>query len=115
MRLARVDGRSDDILVLPARGGGEVRVHPFRLRAPFVRLLDVLQYQVVQHDEGLLVRVVVSEAAARDVADRVRLAVQEALDDAGAVLPVVVEVVPAIERQAGHAGKLKLVVSGKPS
>jgi phenylacetate-coenzyme A ligase PaaK-like adenylate-forming protein len=111
MRLARVDGRSDDILVLPARGGGEVHVHPFRIRAPFVRLLDVLQYQVVQRADGLLVRVVVGESAARDLPDRVRLAVQDALDDAGAALPVLVEVVPEIERQAGHAGKLKLVVS----
>ena len=32
-RIARVDGRSDDILTLPAREGGEVRVHPYRLRA----------------------------------------------------------------------------------
>jgi ATP sulfurylase len=71
----------------------------------------VLQYQVVQRADGLLVRVVVGESAARDLPDRVRRAVQEALDDAGAALPVLVEVVPEIERQAGHAGKLKLVVS----
>src|SRR4030095_11175223 len=37
-------GRSDDILRLPRLDGGEVRVHPFRLRRPFVRLVDVLQY-----------------------------------------------------------------------
>jgi phenylacetate-coenzyme A ligase PaaK-like adenylate-forming protein len=32
-RLAGVDGRSDDAVRLPAAGGGEVAVHPFRLRA----------------------------------------------------------------------------------
>ena len=111
LRLARVDGRSDDILVLPARGGGEVRVHPFRLRAPFVRLLDVVQYQVVHRGEEVLVRIVVGEAAPRDVPARVHAAVQGALDEAGAEVDVAVEVVHAIEREPGHAGKLKLVVS----
>ena len=46
-RIARIDGRSDDVLQLPGRWGTVVTVHPYRLRAPFVRLLDVLQYQVV--------------------------------------------------------------------
>jgi phenylacetate-coenzyme A ligase PaaK-like adenylate-forming protein len=41
LRIARVDGRSDDILSVPARGGGEVRVHPFRLRSPFARMTQV--------------------------------------------------------------------------
>jgi phenylacetate-CoA ligase len=40
-RIARVDGRSDDVLTFPGREGGDVRVHPFGLRAPFAALLDV--------------------------------------------------------------------------
>jgi hypothetical protein len=40
-RIAAVDGRSDDIIALPAAGGGRVVVHPFRLRAPFAALPDV--------------------------------------------------------------------------
>ena len=31
-RIARVDGRSDDVLRFPALAGGEVAVHPYRLR-----------------------------------------------------------------------------------
>ena len=110
-RIARIDGRSDDVLHLPSADGRAVRVHPYRLRAPFVRLLDVLQYQVVHRADGLLVRVVVRGSAPRDMPERVRAAVDAALADAGAAVPVSVEVVQEIEREPGHAAKVKLVRS----
>jgi phenylacetate-CoA ligase len=113
-RIARADGRSDDILRLPRVAGGEVAVHPFRLRAPFVRLPDVRGYQIVRRPDRLLVRVVVRDRAPSDVAERVRTAVSTALADAGAVFPVDAQVVDAIERERDHAGKLKLVVSEVP-
>ncbi len=113
-RIARVDGRSDDVLRLPAAvGGGDVAVHPYRLRAPFVKLLDVVQYQVVHRAGGLLVRIVARETAP-DLPDRVRGAVEDALAKAGARCAVEVEVVPAIARERGHAAKVKLVVSEAP-
>ena len=111
LRIERADGRSDDVLRLPAPEGGEVRVHPFRLRAPFVRLTDVRQYQVVHRDDGLLVRVVGRPTAGRDLPERVRGSVEEALREAGAEPAVRVELVREIERERGHAAKLKLVVS----
>jgi phenylacetate-CoA ligase len=40
-RIARVDGRSDDILTFAGRDGHPVRVDPFRLRSPFSTLLEV--------------------------------------------------------------------------
>jgi phenylacetate-coenzyme A ligase PaaK-like adenylate-forming protein len=110
-RIARIDGRSDDVLKLPSVGGQLVAVHPYRLRAPFVRLLDVLQYQVVHRADGLLVRVVVGERASRDLPERVRTAVEAALASADAFVPVRVELVDAVEREPGHAAKVKLVVS----
>ena len=113
-RIARIDGRSDDVLRLPAAGGGEVTVHPYRLRAPFVRLLDVLQYQVVHRTDGLLVRIVVRDPAPRGLAAHVRSVIQDALAGVGASFPVEVEVVDAIEREPGHAAKVKLVVSEVP-
>lgn len=110
--LARVDGRSDDIVTLPARGGGEVRVHPHWLRAPFTRLPDVRQYQIVQDHGGLQVRIVPRASASRELAERVRDALAGQLASAGAVAPPIrVEPVSAIEREPGHAGKLKLVTS----
>ena len=111
-RIARIDGRSDEVLHLPgADGRRAVAVHPYRLRAPFVRLLDVLQYQVVHRANGLLVRIVVRDSAPRDVPERVRAAVDDALADAGAAVPVSIEVVEEIEREPGHAAKVKLVRS----
>jgi phenylacetate-coenzyme A ligase PaaK-like adenylate-forming protein len=110
-RIARIDGRSDDVLRLPAIGGGEVAVHPYRLRAPFVKLLEVLQYQVVHRDAGLLVRIVVRDSAKRDLPQHVRSVVEVALARAGAHCAVDVEVVPAIAREGGHAAKVKLIVS----
>jgi phenylacetate-CoA ligase len=109
LRIASVDGRSDDILSLPARGGGEVRVHPFRLRSPFVQLHAVRQYQVINRGDGLLVTIVPRDSAARDLPKTVRAAVESALRDAGAEVRVRVEVVDEIEREPGHAAKVKLV------
>jgi phenylacetate-coenzyme A ligase PaaK-like adenylate-forming protein len=77
LRVARVDGRSSDFLRFPAREGGEVAVHPYRLRAPFFAMLDVCQYQIVRIPDGL----------------------------------IRVELVDEIEREAGHAAKVKLVTS----
>ena len=116
-RIMRIDGRSDDVLVLPAAGGGDIAVHPYRLRAPFVQLLDVLQYQVVQRADELAVRVVVRATAPRDLPEKVEQAVESALARAGTRSPVRVEVVDEIAREPGHAAKVKLVVSevGRPS
>ena len=76
-----------------------------------MKLLDVVQYQMVHRSAGLLVRIVVRGSAARDLPQRVHSLVDVALVEAGARYPVDVEVVPAIEREGGHAAKLKLVVS----
>ena len=57
LRIARVDGRSSDILRFPAAAGGEVAVHPYRLRAPFSAIFDVRQYQIVHAPDGLRVRI----------------------------------------------------------
>ncbi len=110
-RIARIDGRSDDVLRLPGTDGRPVAVHPYRLRAPFVRLLDVLQYQVVHRADGILVQVVVGSSAAHDLPEQVRAAVRGALAEAGAAVPVAIAVVDGIGREPGHAAKVKLVVS----
>jgi phenylacetate-coenzyme A ligase PaaK-like adenylate-forming protein len=69
-RIAAVDGRSDDVVTLPAAGGGRVAVHPFRLRAPFSELLEVRQYQVTHGPDGLAVAVALRESAPADTPAR---------------------------------------------
>ena len=112
-RLASVDGRSDDVITLPAASGGQVAVHPFRLRAP----LEVAEYQVVHDPAGLHVAVVLRGEAPADTPARVRAALVRELRDAGAVPPPVqVTPVAGIDRDPGHGAKLKLVrsaVSGR--
>ena len=113
LRIARVDGRSDDILSLPAAAGGTVAVHPRRLCAPFTGLVDVRQYQIVHCRDGRLrSRIVPRASAPVDLPERVRTAVVRELAKAGVLEPrVEVEVVEAIEREPGQAAKVKLVVS----
>jgi phenylacetate-CoA ligase len=86
-RIAAIDGRSDDVITLPAAAGGRVAVHPFRVQAPFSRLLEVRQYQVVHDPDGLHVAVVLREDARADTPARVQAALAGELREAGAVPP----------------------------
>lgn len=77
---------------------------------------EVRQYQVVQMDTGLQVRIVVQRDAPADVPARVRAEMLASLADAGAVVPgLEVVVVDTIEREPGHAAKLKLIKREQPS
>jgi phenylacetate-CoA ligase len=111
-RIAAVDGRSDDILSLPAVGGGQVAVHPVRLRAPFGTMPEVRQYQVLHDRAGLEVRLVLGAGAPADTPARVRAALTRELRAAGAAPPPIrVTPVAGIEREASHGAKIKLVKS----
>ena len=123
-------GRSDDVLSLCARDGGQVAVHPLHF-ALLTRDPQVGEFQVIQ--EGPLLRVLVvprhpsSPAAADDDGLETRLshAIAQQLLGLGVLDPqVTVERRRELARTAG--GKLKLVIadparaawrgsSGKPS
>lgn len=107
-----VAGRSDDILRLPAASGeGSVAVHPIALRSPLAKLDGVRQYQVVHGADGLRA-CVVARAGACDLEDAVGRALERALARAGAApVPVSVDLVDALDRDANGVGKLKLVRS----
>jgi phenylacetate-coenzyme A ligase PaaK-like adenylate-forming protein len=108
-RIERIEGRSSDIIHLPARDGGDVAVHPFHLRAPFGRLPEVRQYQIQRSEDALRVSVVLHPAAGRDVPARVEMALLASIEAAGAVPPrVEVEPVDEITRR-GAGAKLTLV------
>ena len=115
-RLAAVDGRSADVLHLPAGGGdGQVAVHPAALGNAFAGLPDVHQYQVLHDHDGLHARVVLAPGAPVDTSDRLRRALAESLRAAGALPPPIdVQQVAALQREPGPAAKLKLVESTHP-
>jgi phenylacetate-coenzyme A ligase PaaK-like adenylate-forming protein len=109
LRIERVDGRNDDLLRLPKPGGGEALVLLYRLRAPFLDLPDVVQYQVVLEPKRLAVRIVLRPDASAETAGRVRSGMKAALDAAGAIPPpIAVEPVAEIEREPGSM-KVKVV------
>jgi phenylacetate-CoA ligase len=110
-RISRVDGRSDDILRFPAVGGGEALVLPHRLRVPFARLPEVIQYQIVREPRRLVIRVVLDAGASVETPERIMAGVHAALKEADAVPPpIMVEPVSAIEPEPGSA-KIKLIKS----
>jgi phenylacetate-CoA ligase len=110
--LAGIDGRTADTLTFAAVGGGTVAVLPLRMGAPFARLPAVRQFQIVHEPGRLEVRLVLDPQAPAGTPDQVRTAVAGVLEAAGAVPPRIdVTPVAELEREAGPAAKLKLIVS----
>ena len=104
--LAEIEGRTDDILALPAPGRGTVQVHPVVFHQ-VLDLLDVVGWQVRADADGIIVLV----AAPQDAVDggAVEHGVRAALASAGATPQVRVELVDAIP--PGPGGKRPLVVA----
>ena len=90
--LRAVEGRSDDILRLPAEGGGRVAVHPLALRSPLAAVPGLKQYRIVYDERRLSVSAALRAGVAPDPA---RAAIATALRDrlaAAGALPVEVDV-----------------------
>ncbi|HXK19075.1 MAG TPA: hypothetical protein VNG33_14785 [Polyangiaceae bacterium] len=107
--LAEIEGRTDDVIELPAAAGGSVRLHPI----VFHRALDLLRasaWQVRQERDGIRVLIQAPELELDGAA--LSRSIAAAITAAGAVAtPVLVERVPEIP--AGASGKRPLVVAFK--
>ena len=102
MRLRSLEGRAEEILYL-----GGVTVHPLQF-ALVTADPDVREFQVVQQDDGLRLRVALRDGAA-DAPARLRDGVRGRLEKLGVPRPAVeVETVDACERSPG--GKLQMIV-----
>ena len=109
--LETVDGRTDDVLALPASGGGTVSIHPLVLRSPMAKVADVRQYKIVHDDDGLHVEAVLASGAGDPALEEVRALLRAALDGAGAgATHVDVAAVGTIARHPG-SGKAKVIES----
>lgn len=115
-RLSAVDGRSHEIITLPAPGGGTVAVHPAHLRTPLDASPDVVQYQITYDGSGLTGHIVLRADSPAGTPDRVRAALIRSLHEAGAVPPpITVTAVPNIARDGGHAAKFLQIRQVRPS
>jgi len=111
-RIARIQGRTEDILRLRAPDGGEVVVHPYVLHEALTPFAQLAQYQIVHGGQRLRARIVLRRSAAPDTAERVRDALRAAVERVGAAPPAVeVEQVERIERDRGPAAKAKLIAA----
>jgi phenylacetate-CoA ligase len=108
-----VDGRREDVLSFPRRGGGTpVVAHPNLFHDALERTA-VAAWQVVQDERGLTVKLV--GAGAADLAASVERAVGELFEAIGAETPrITIEPIERFER--GPTGKAPLIVSklGRP-
>ena len=106
--IEQIEGRTDDVLTLPAAsGGGTVRVHPVVFHQ-VLDLVDAAGWQVRQEDGGL--RVLIAAPGKAFDAANIETALGAALSAAGAIPPRVgAQVVES--SPAGAAGKRPLVVA----
>jgi phenylacetate-CoA ligase len=111
VRAREIEGRSDDVLWLPGRRDGEVRVHPIEFGL-VTRDREVREFQVVQEGPRVRVLVVPRSGAGYALDERLRDAVARRLAELGVEDPkVTVERRRELLRSAG--GKLRLVVADK--
>lgn len=108
--IARIEGRTDDVLTLPARGTGTVSVHPVVFHQ-VLDLVDAAGWQVRQEDAGLRV-LVAAPGSGFDAASTER-ALRDALSQAGVAPDRTVEVAVVDTIRAGPAGKRPLVVAAR--
>jgi phenylacetate-CoA ligase len=110
-RVTAIDGRREDYLTLRAAGGGTIRIHAARLRAPLVAVPGLRQFQVVPAGTHLKLRLAIrSDADVEGARASATNIVGAALREAGADVSVAVELVETIDR-AGTGAKEKLVAA----
>jgi phenylacetate-coenzyme A ligase PaaK-like adenylate-forming protein len=114
-RITSIDGRREEILQLPRRGGGQVDIHAFRLLSPLTSMPGVRQYQLLHGGKEIKVRICVRNGEpGREIGEAVERKVKDALADAGAGgIEVAVEIVDSIER-SGTGAKQRLVTKSEP-
>jgi len=108
--LESVDGRSDDLLELPARSGGVVSVHPLVLRSPLSTIGALSEYRIIHGRGELRVEAVLNGAGDRRRTCReIEARLAEALAESGAQAPSIrIESVAEIPRHP-HSGKKKTI------
>lgn len=114
-RLASIEGRREDVLTLPARGGGVATVQGVRFRAALSRMPVVRQFRVAPLPGGLKIEVVLQPDATQreETLSAIRQAVLAELDQVGAAPETLtVEAVEEIARTGTGAKETLITKTG---
>jgi phenylacetate-coenzyme A ligase PaaK-like adenylate-forming protein len=108
--LKSIDGRSDDVLEMPATDGGTIKVHPLTLRSPLAGIGVLSEYRIVHRAGRLRVEAVLNGGGDHAQACReIEVRLGAALVEGGAQPPPIhVQSVDKIPRHP-HSGKHKAV------
>jgi phenylacetate-CoA ligase len=111
--LTSIEGRSDEVLYLAGRAGGQVPVHPAVFRGSLAAERAVREYEVIQREGEIVIRIRPDSAVdGGPLRQRVASRLQQELASAAAVPPQLrVELVDEIRRDPRKMSKLKLVRS----
>jgi phenylacetate-CoA ligase len=115
--VTQLEGRSDEVLRFDAIAAGVVDVHPHHFRDLLGGFQQLKQYQVVQEDGELHLRLVLRVGVDRDAfAVEIREGMTGMLKFHDAVCPsLVLEFADEIERRPEQMGKLQLIKAGRKS
>jgi phenylacetate-CoA ligase len=118
--IARIEGRSDDIVYLRSPQGPDVPVHPLHFHSVIGALQEIKEYRVVHEADRIGISIVLRAGVSEEgVAGKLTEDLRINFESLGAECPdIQVRFVNRIERDPSTMGKLKLVeskVSGKPA
>jgi putative adenylate-forming enzyme len=107
--LKAIEGRSDDVLELPARSGGTKKIHPVTLRSPLAGIAALSEYRIVYRAGELRIEAVLAGSDGERACHEIEARLGAALAESGAQTPPIqVESVAAIPRHP-HSGKHKAI------
>ncbi|MCP4327232.1 MAG: phenylacetate--CoA ligase family protein [Alphaproteobacteria bacterium] len=111
--VSKIGGRNDDIIYLAGLGTDRIAVHPLHFYDAMETLTDIRQYQVIEKQGAVGVRIVPREGADQERLRRTTIdRLSNSLKSAGVAKPMVhVDIVDTIERPIERMGKVKLVLS----
>jgi phenylacetate-coenzyme A ligase PaaK-like adenylate-forming protein len=114
-RITSIEGRREEVLELPRRGGGRIQIDAFRLLSPLDAMPGVRQYQLLTCADKVTVKISMRNGESREeIRNAVEQKIRRVLADAGAGdTKLAVEIADSIER-SGTGAKLKLVAKAAP-
>lgn len=111
--IAKMEGRSDDIIYLQDMQGRDIPVHPIHFHSAIGVFREIKQYQVIHEEDGLHICIVLREKTSEGkIASMLKEKLRGNLESLGARCPDIhVQFVERMERDSRLMGKLKLVKS----